>query len=79
MKNSVIRLFGLQIRLERVKNGYSQSDLAELSGLHRTYISSVERGGINISLSNCLRISDALKIKLSDLIRNAEACSPVES
>jgi transcriptional regulator with XRE-family HTH domain len=52
--------------------GYSQNVLAEKSGLHRTYIGVVERGEKNITIFNCSKIADALQVKLSDLIRQAE-------
>lgn len=73
-----IHYYGLQIRLARVRLGYSQSKLAKLSGMHRTYISCVERGEINISLANCLKISSALDLRLSDIIRCAEEEQIVE-
>ncbi|MGG5742204.1 helix-turn-helix domain-containing protein [Bacillus cereus group sp. IBL03679] len=45
----------------------SQEKLAEITGLHRTYISEVERGNRNISLINISKIATALDINVSDL------------
>jgi transcriptional regulator with XRE-family HTH domain len=57
-------LFGRCIREYRVKKGLSQEDLAELCGLHRTYISDVERGERNVSLVNIEKICEALGVKI---------------
>lgn len=59
--------FGEQIRKLRKANNYSQEDLAELSGLHRTYIGSIERGERNVSLENIIFISRALNCKPSKI------------
>ena len=42
--------------------GLSQEDFAEKAGLHRTYISAVEREKRSISLDNIQKIADALEI-----------------
>lgn len=44
----------------RLSSGLSQEDLAERAGLHRTYVSSVERGQRNISLENIYAFANAL-------------------
>ena len=57
-----------RLRLFRVTRGWTQEALAEASGLHRTYISSLERGGRNISIDNIDRLAQALGISISELI-----------
>jgi transcriptional regulator with XRE-family HTH domain len=47
----------------------SQEQLANLAGLHRTYVSSVERGERNVSLDNMERLAEALSVSLSQLVR----------
>lgn len=54
--------FGRNVYKYRTERNLSQEELAELTDLHRTYISAVERGTRSISLKNIQRISDALKI-----------------
>lgn len=65
-------LVGNNIKYYRKKQGLSQVDLAHLSDLHRTYISDVERGKINISVENMLRISNALNIHITYLLTEKE-------
>jgi transcriptional regulator with XRE-family HTH domain len=69
---SFLSILGFNIRIERHRKGYSQEELAEHSGLHRTYIGVVERGEKNISIFNCLKITNALGISLHELIRCSE-------
>lgn len=56
------------IKRFRVKKRLTQEDLSFLSGLHRTYISSVERCERNISIDAIEKISNALKIPLNKLL-----------
>jgi transcriptional regulator with XRE-family HTH domain len=63
---------GDAIRAYRGKLGVSQEALADRCGLHRTYVSSVERGEANIGYANLLRISEALEIKAWELVRAAQ-------
>jgi transcriptional regulator with XRE-family HTH domain len=61
-------LFGQNLRKIRLEKNISQEELAFRSGLHRTYVSSVERGERNISLENIEKLAHALKIPTKDLI-----------
>jgi len=59
--------FGRNIRKHRLSKGYSQEKLAELAGLHRTYISDLERGRRSISLGNIEKLANVLEIDLYKL------------
>lgn len=61
--------FAANIRDQRLAKGLSQEDLADLCGLHRTYVGSVERGERNISIDNMERLADALEAPLESLIK----------
>ncbi len=59
---NICQKFGVNVRKYRNQKGYSQEKLAEITGLHRTYISAVERGVRSISLDNIEKIALALEI-----------------
>lgn len=59
----IIKVFGTNVRNYRKEKNISQEKLAELSGLHRTYISDIECFRRSISLDNIQKIADALEIK----------------
>lgn len=63
--------FGQRLREVREKVGISQEKLAELAGLHRTYVSSVERGKRNISIQNIERLAEALGTTMAQLMPDA--------
>jgi transcriptional regulator with XRE-family HTH domain len=58
---------GKKIRAIREANCFSQEDLAEKAGLHRTYIGSIERGERNITIESLEKIAEALQINIKDL------------
>ena len=66
-KSQIKIQFGRNIRKQRLLLGLSQEQLAFESGLHRTYIGSVERGERNISLENIVLLAKALKCSPKDL------------
>ena len=68
MKNKLLVKFGQRVREERIKQGYSQEELAELADVHRTYIGMIERAEKNITLKNIEKIANALKIKPEELL-----------
>jgi transcriptional regulator with XRE-family HTH domain len=64
-----IRLeFGTLLRAQRQSIGISQEELAFRSGLHRTYVGSVERGERNLSLENIFVFAKTLGCHPRDLI-----------
>ena len=62
------REFGTRIRALRKDLAMSQEELGEVAGLHRTYIGHLERGEVNPSLINILRVAKALKVDPSNLV-----------
>lgn len=57
---------GKRIRELRNKLGVSQEEFADMVGLDRTYITSVECGKRNISIVNVEKIANALNVSLSE-------------
>ncbi|MBT2232288.1 helix-turn-helix domain-containing protein [Nonomuraea sp. NEAU-A123] len=64
--------FGNRIRELREAKGLSQEKLADLASIHRTYISSVERGQRNVGLDNVFAIARALEVSPARLFEHAE-------
>ena len=62
------QVFAHNLRSIRLQKGLTQEELAELSGLHRTYVGSVERGERNISIDNMERLAHALQCSLHELL-----------
>ncbi len=60
--------FGRRLRALRIERGLSQEALADLAGIHRTYVGSVERGERNIALDNIHALADALGVAASELL-----------
>jgi len=60
--------FGRRVRALRQERGLSQEALADLVGIHRTYIGSVDRGERNISLDNINAIADTLGVSPALLV-----------
>jgi transcriptional regulator with XRE-family HTH domain len=69
VKQDLLKAFGERIRALRDKEDWSQEELAEKTGFHRTYIGMVERGERNPSLKNLKKFADAFKISLSELLK----------
>lgn len=68
--------FGLVLKELRQASGLSQEELAFKAGLHRTYISQLERGEKSPSLKTLQRLAKALGIKPSDILLKAEKKRP---
>ena len=67
--SSLRRTFADNVRARRKELGLSQEELADRAQVHRTFIGHVERAETNISIDNIDRISAALEIAASDLLR----------
>ena len=67
-RKAIRKDFGKRIKEKRHALGISQEELSFRSGLHRTYVGSVERGERNISLENIYVMALALGCDVSDLL-----------
>ncbi len=61
------RLLARRWRQLRFERNWSQETLAAQAGLHRTYISGIERAERNIGLDNVEKLADAFSLSLAEL------------
>jgi transcriptional regulator with XRE-family HTH domain len=73
IRSSAHAEFGQRIRAIRDRRGVSQEGLAARCGLDRTYVSGIERGTRNPSLTNILKIAAALEVDPSVLFAELPA------
>lgn len=66
-KEPILLAFGQRVQELRNKRNLSQEQLADMSGVHRTYIGMVERAEKNITLRNIKKIAEALGVNIKDL------------
>lgn len=70
MEERILRtILANNIRKQRAIHNLSQEAFADKCGLHRTYISDVERCSRNISIDNIEKIAIAFDIPASDLLK----------
>ncbi len=67
MSNEISK-FGKKIRKIRLEKKLSQGDIARILGVHRSYISGLERGVRNPSLATVQKVAKALKVNAKDLV-----------
>lgn len=70
-RERVLRAVGTAIAARRRASGLSQEQLAERSGLHRTYIGAVERGIRNPTITSLAQLARGLACQPSELLAEA--------
>lgn len=75
MSENLSTLFGRVVRKVREARGLSQEALADRAGIHRTYVSSIELGKVRLGLDVAKKVADALGVKLSELLSQAETAA----
>jgi transcriptional regulator with XRE-family HTH domain len=69
LRPNIRERFGFAVKVRREELKLTQEDLADKAGIHRTYLSDVERGARNLSLINIERLAQALTLPMSELFR----------
>lgn len=65
-------LLGMAIKTQRISLGFSQEELAHRAGLHRTYVSDLERGARNPSIESIEKLASALQVSVAKLFEAAD-------
>jgi DNA-binding XRE family transcriptional regulator len=65
----IMSTFGKRVRQLRLRKKLSQERLADLAGLHVTFVGAIERGRRNLSLVTIVKLAKALKVKPGALFR----------
>ena len=72
-KCRLVTIFAVNVRRRRLTLGLSQEALAELAGVHRTYVGMLERGEKNVTIYNIERIALALGLQPQELLIDSDA------
>ncbi|WP_321887280.1 MULTISPECIES: helix-turn-helix domain-containing protein [Paraburkholderia] len=64
----LVSVFAANVRRRRLELGLSQEALAELAGVHRTYVGMLERREKNVTIYNIERIAQALDVLPASLL-----------
>lgn len=71
-KPDIRERFGYAVKVRREELDWTQEELAERAGIHRTYLSDIERGSRNVSIINIERVAVALGLQVSELFQLVE-------
>jgi len=71
-KPDIRERFGFAVKDRRDELDLTQEDLAEKAGIHRTYLSDIERGSRNVSLINIEKMAAGLSLTMSELFQRVE-------
>jgi transcriptional regulator with XRE-family HTH domain len=66
------RQVGLNVKRIRKEHDWSQEEFAFETGLHRTYVSGIERGIRNPTITIIAKLATALGVQPSDLLKPVE-------
>lgn len=69
MHEPILQIFAHNVQQQRKAKGLSQEKLAEMAGVHRTYIGMIERSEKNITLLNMEKIAKALDVGIAELLK----------
>lgn len=57
-----LKKFGMNLKIERLKKGYTQEVLAEVVNMHEKHIGKIETGNQNVTLKTINKLAEALEI-----------------
>jgi len=67
-KTTLLKKFGKNVKIERIKKDLTQEQLAEIMNVSQNYIANIERGKANMSLVKLYELANFLNVKLEKLL-----------
>lgn len=67
-KNTLLKKFGKNVKIQRIKKDYTQEQLAEIMNVSQNYITSIEGGKANMSLAKVNELASFLGVKITSLL-----------
>ncbi len=67
-KKELLKRFGRNVKIERIKKGRTQEQCAEILGVSANYFACIENGRQNMSLGKILELANKLNFKLENLV-----------
>lgn len=68
-KKELLKQFGKNVKIERIKQDYTQEQFAEKLGVSTNYLACVENGRQNMSLGKILELAKAFNVDIEVLLR----------
>ncbi len=68
-EKSLLKTFGFNLKIERMKRKMSQENVAEALNFSTVYVSNVESGKHNISLVNALKFCNYYGMPVEDFLK----------
>lgn len=68
-KKELLKKFGKNVKIERIKKDLTQEQLAEILDVSQNYIACIETGKQNMSLGKILELSEALSVNIEMLLK----------
>ena len=68
-KETLLKKFGKNVKIERIKQDLTQEKLAEIMNVSQNHIANIERGKENMSLGKILELSKSLNIRIEKLLK----------
>jgi transcriptional regulator with XRE-family HTH domain len=68
-KEQLLRRFGKNVKIERIKRDLTQEQLAEIMEVSQNYVANIECGKANMSLAKVLELSKFLNVNIEKLLK----------
>lgn len=67
-KESLLKKFGKNVKIERIKKDLTQEQLAEIMGVSQNYVANIECGKANMSLGKILELSNFMGVDINQIL-----------